>query len=53
MWLAIDRESGEYYTDATHLKSGISDLDEDMAEEMERIISQVRGKLRIEVVQKR
>lgn len=38
--------------DATHIKLGISDLDEDMAEEMERIISRVRGKLRIGIGKK-
>jgi hypothetical protein len=52
MWLAIDREGGEYYTDATHLRFGISDLEEGMAEEMEKIISKIRGKLKIEVVKK-
>jgi transglutaminase-like putative cysteine protease len=50
-WLAVDEQSGEYYTDATHIKFGRSDLDENMFKEMAQAISEILGKLNIEVIE--
>jgi hypothetical protein len=49
-WIAEDEESGEYYTDATHLKFGRSSLDEKIFEEMVQAISEIIGNLKIEIV---
>ncbi len=49
-WLAVDKDSGEYYTDATHLKFGHSNLDENMFKEMITSISEIIGKLKIEIL---
>jgi len=49
-WLATDEESGEYYTDATHIKFGRSNLDENIFKEMAQAISEILGKLNIEVI---
>jgi transglutaminase-like putative cysteine protease len=49
-WLAVDKASGEYYTDATHLKFGHSNLDENMFKEMITSISEIIGKLKIEIL---
>lgn len=49
-WLAIDRKSGEYYTDATHLKFGRSTLDENIFKEMVQAISEVIGRLKLEIL---
>jgi len=49
-WLANDEESGEYYTDATHIKFGFSNLDENMFSEMIASISEVIGKLKLEII---
>ena len=49
-WLAVDKKSGEYYTDATHIKLGDSALDEGIFQEMGQAMSEVIGKLKIEVV---
>jgi hypothetical protein len=49
-WLAVDKKSGEYYTDATHIKLGDSALDEGIFQEMGQAMSEVIGKLRLEVL---
>jgi transglutaminase-like putative cysteine protease len=49
-WLAVDKKSGEYYTDATHLKFGRSLLDENIFKEMAQAISEIVGQLRLEIV---
>ncbi len=49
-WLSLDEESGEYYTDATHIKFGRSNLDENIFKDMAQAISEILGKLNIEVV---
>ena len=49
-WLAVDKASGEYYTDATHFKFGHSNLDENMFKEMITSISEIIGKLKIEIL---
>jgi len=50
-WLAVDEQSGEYYTDATHIKFGRSNLDENIFKEMAQAISEILGKLNIEVIE--
>jgi hypothetical protein len=50
-WLAIDKQSGEYYTDATHIKLGDSALDEGIFQEMGKAMSEVIGKLKLEVLE--
>lgn len=49
-WLAVEGQSGEYYTDATHIKLGRSSLDENIFKEMAQAISKILGKLNIEVI---
>ena len=49
-WLALDNKSGEYYTDATHIKFDISNLDENIFKDMAETISEVIGKLKIEIL---
>jgi len=49
-WIAEDEETGEYYTDATHLKFGRSSLDEKIFEEMVQAISEIIGNLKIEII---
>lgn len=49
-WLARDPRTKEYYTDATHIAFGTSDLDENMFREMITSISDIIGKLKIEVI---
>lgn len=49
-WLAVDKQSGEYYTDATHLKLGDSALDEGIFKEMGQAMSEIIGKLKLEIV---
>ncbi|MDH5385918.1 MAG: transglutaminase domain-containing protein [Candidatus Aminicenantes bacterium] len=49
-WMAVDAETGEYYTDATHLKFGRSSLDENIFEEMVQAISEIIGKLKLEII---
>lgn len=49
-WLAVDRKSGEYYTDATHIKFGVSLLDENIFKEMAQAISDIIGNLKIEII---
>jgi hypothetical protein len=50
-WLAVDKQSGEYYTDATHIKLGDSALDARIFQEMGQAMSEVIGKLKLEVLQ--
>jgi hypothetical protein len=49
-WLAVDDETGEYYTDATHIKLGQSRLDENIFQEMVGAVSEIIGKMKIEIV---
>ena len=49
-WLAKDNQSGEYYTDATHIKFGESALDENIFKEMVQAISEVIGKIKLEIL---
>ena len=49
-WLALDPETGEYFTDATHIKFGQSNLDENMYQELVTSISEIIGKLKLEVL---
>ncbi len=49
-WLAKDKKSGEYYTDATHIKFGRSLLDENIFKEMAQAISEIVGKLKLEII---
>ena len=49
-WLAVDEESGEYYTDATHIKFGRSLLDENIFKEMALAVSEIIGRLKLEIV---
>ncbi len=49
-WLAVDEKSGEYYADATHIKFGYSYLDENMFKEMAEAVSEIIGKLKLEVI---
>jgi len=49
-WLAVDKQSGEYYTDATHIKMGDSALDEKIFQEMGQAMSEIIGKLKLEIL---
>lgn len=49
-WLATDEATGELYTDATHIKFGRSNLDENIFEEMIKAIAEIIGKLHLEVI---
>jgi len=49
-WLAVDQKSGEYYTDATHIKFGDSVCDEGLFKEMGQAMAEIIGKLRLEVL---
>jgi transglutaminase-like putative cysteine protease len=49
-WLAVDEETGEPYTDATHIKMGRSNLDENIFEEMVTAIAEIIGKLKLEII---
>lgn len=49
-WMAVDEESGEYYTDATHIKFGRSLLDEEIFKEMAQAVSEIIGRLKLKVV---
>ncbi|MEA3420448.1 MAG: transglutaminase-like domain-containing protein [Acidobacteriota bacterium] len=50
-WLAVDKKSGEYYTDATHIKFGRTALGENLFSEMARAISEIIGKLKLEITE--
>ncbi len=49
-WLAVDKKSGQYYTDATHLKFGRSVLDENIFREMLQAVSGIIGQLKLEII---
>jgi hypothetical protein len=49
-WLAMDKKSGEYYTDATHIKFGRSLLDENIFKEMAQAVSEIVGQLKLEIL---
>jgi len=49
-WLAVDKKSGEYYTDATHIKIGRSLLNENIFKEMAQAISEIIGQLELEII---
>jgi hypothetical protein len=49
-WLATDEETGELYTDATHIKFGRSSLNENIFEEMAKAVSEIIGKLELEIL---
>lgn len=49
-WLAVDEKSGEYYTDATHIKFGRSLLDENIFKEMAEAVSEIIGMLKLEII---
>lgn len=49
-WLAEDEETGELYTDATHIKFGRSLLDENIFKEMAQAVSEIIGKINLEVI---
>jgi hypothetical protein len=49
-WLAVDEESGELYTDATHIKLGRSNLNDNIFEEMITAIAGIIGKIDLEIV---
>jgi hypothetical protein len=50
-WLAVDKRSGEYYTDATHIKLGDSALDEGIFHEMGKAMSEVIGNLKLDIIE--
>ncbi len=49
-WLAVDKDTGEYFTDATHIKLGRSSLDENIFQEMVGAVSEIIGKLKLEIL---
>lgn len=49
-WLVKDKTSRELYTDATHIKFGHSDLDENLFNEMAGSISSIIGSLKLEIL---
>jgi transglutaminase-like putative cysteine protease len=49
-WLAMDKKTGEYYTDATHIKLGHSLLDENIFREMAQAVAEIIGSLKLEIV---
>ncbi len=49
-WLARDEDSGDYYTDATHIKFGHSYLDENMYQEMLTSTYEIIGRLKLEIL---
>ena len=49
-WLSVDKKTGEYYTDATHIKFGDSVLDEGIFEEMGQAMAEIIGKLNLVVL---
>ncbi len=49
-WLARDEGSGEYCTDATHIKFGHSYLDENMYQELLTSTSEIIGRLKLEIL---
>jgi transglutaminase-like putative cysteine protease len=52
-WFSVDPSSGEYYTDATHIKFGRTELDENLFKEMVLSASELIGKLKVNVIEYR
>ena len=50
-WLAVYKRSGEYYTDATHIKLGDSALDEGIFQEMGQAMSEVIGNMKLDILE--
>jgi len=49
-WFCVDPNTGEYYTDATHIKFGRTELDENLFKEMSLSASEIIGKLHIHII---
>jgi len=49
-WYAVDAETGEPFTDATHILFGRSLLDEDMFQELVPAVSGIIGRLKLEIL---
>jgi transglutaminase-like putative cysteine protease len=49
-WLAVDQATGQYFTDATHIKLGRSSLDENIFQEMVGSVSEIIGRLKLEIL---
>lgn len=52
-WFSVDQSTGEYYTDATHIKFGRTELDENLFKEMVLSASELIGKLNIHIIEYR
>jgi len=52
-WFSVDPSSGEYYTDATHIKFGRTELDENLFKEMVLSASELIGKLNVHIIEYR
>jgi len=50
-WFSVDPISGEYFTDAAHIKFGQTELDEDLFKEMIMSASQIIGELNIHIIE--
>jgi len=50
-WFRIDPKTGAYYTDATHIKFGRTELDENLFREMVLSASEIIGKLNIHIIE--
>ncbi len=49
-WLARDKKTGEYYTDATHIRLGQSLLDENIFSEMAQAVAEIIGQIKLEII---
>lgn len=49
-WFCVDPKTGVYYTDATHIKFGRTELDENLFREMVLSASEIIGKLSIRII---
>lgn len=49
-WLVVDKETGELVTDATHLKFGRSQLDENLFKEIANSVAEIIGHLELEII---
>jgi hypothetical protein len=52
-WFQVDPSTGEYYTDATHIQLGTTELDENLFIEMVKTTSEIIGRLRLKVIEYR
>ncbi|MBD3415098.1 MAG: hypothetical protein GF421_11785 [Candidatus Aminicenantes bacterium] len=52
-WYKVDPGTGYYYTDATHIKLGRTDLDEDLFRDMVQSTSELLGRLDIKIMEYR